>query len=380
MDLMMMETAHAAEFYARLASIQILHRTSLNELDDLLTALRTLIPAGRIQEVAHTAATNEHVWWALASAPDIFAHSVATVAAFVPNFDQFEASWWEAIERLPEVSCDTTGTGELLVSAQEMDQMIQRELLHPQLYDPEVPTDSERRKMTERRRDAWGGDYERVILRFVLGGLHREVRLLIHAIHSDLSAPTSDGLPIPYRESESLVAALQAGASSCHRAPRSIRIPPHLVERPCVFTLNSKGNTVTETVERQFVSPGILEALRQQPFPFGVCLCGTVFVHPPIGKRRRFCSERCKARGIPSAAKRAEYARNLRQRRSNSAVLLQLKRLFPNKSAGEIQRLANEAMKQNRKLRSRETQSARKDVTNAKRKGRTVERREKENG
>jgi len=46
-----------------------------------------------------------------------------------------------------------------------------------------------------------------------------------------------------------------------------------------------------------------------------VCpVCGTVFMRQRLGKPRKFCSVSCRAKGIPSAKKRAEYTRNQRRK------------------------------------------------------------------
>jgi hypothetical protein len=59
----------------------------------------------------------------------------------------------------------------------------------------------------------------------------------------------------------------------------------------------------------------ILPLFRTHPFPFGQCaVCGQVFVQAHRGKPRRYCSSSCRAKGMPSAAKRTGYMRTQRQR------------------------------------------------------------------
>ena len=59
----------------------------------------------------------------------------------------------------------------------------------------------------------------------------------------------------------------------------------------------------------------ILPLFETRPFPFGKCaVCGQVFVQARRGKPRRYCSSSCRAKGMPSAAKRTEYMRTQRQR------------------------------------------------------------------
>jgi hypothetical protein len=51
--------------------------------------------------------------------------------------------------------------------------------------------------------------------------------------------------------------------------------------------------------------------LQESPFPFGLCSrCKKVFVHPPVGRRRRFCSATCQINGAPG--QRAAYMRTYR--------------------------------------------------------------------
>jgi hypothetical protein len=64
-----------------------------------------------------------------------------------------------------------------------------------------------------------------------------------------------------------------------------------------------------------------IASVRKQRCPFGRCpMCEVVFVQPDRGRLRRYCSERCKAKGIPSAAKRTEYVKQRRQRRRKEDI------------------------------------------------------------
>src|SRR5262245_12918280 len=102
------------------------------------------------------------------------------------------------------------------------------------------------------------------------------------------------------------------------------------------------------------------QLLRLQPFPFGLCpVCHKVFVQPGRGKPRRFCSDACKQKGIPSAAKRSGYAlawrHRVRDREVANARLilrawpeerqrwLQLRRAFPRKSRRQLLYLIKQA-------------------------------------
>jgi hypothetical protein len=60
----------------------------------------------------------------------------------------------------------------------------------------------------------------------------------------------------------------------------------------------------------------LIPLLRQWPFPFGMCpVCDHVFAQAGRGKPRQYCSDRCKAKGIPSYARRSAYQSERRQRR-----------------------------------------------------------------
>jgi hypothetical protein len=58
-------------------------------------------------------------------------------------------------------------------------------------------------------------------------------------------------------------------------------------------------------------------------FPFATCCerkCHRVFVAAKRGRPQKYCSATCKARGIPSSAKRAEYVKNYRDRERDKLV------------------------------------------------------------
>jgi hypothetical protein len=104
----------------------------------------------------------------------------------------------------------------------------------------------------------------------------------------------------------------------------------------------------------------LLPLLRHRPFPFARCpVCKQVFTHAGRGKPRKYCSESCKAKGIPSAAKRTEYQsmrrqrrrdeqlklarRALRQARSQQEQIESLSKTFPQKSRRALVQLLNKA-------------------------------------
>jgi hypothetical protein len=102
------------------------------------------------------------------------------------------------------------------------------------------------------------------------------------------------------------------------------------------------------------------QLLRLRPFPFGLCpVCHRVFVQPDRGKPRRFCSDVCKQKGIPSAVKRSGYALAWRHRVRDREVAnarrilgtwpeerlrwLRLRRAFPRKSRRQLLYLIKQA-------------------------------------
>lgn len=100
-------------------------------------------------------------------------------------------------------------------------------------------------------------------------------------------------------------------------------------------------------------------AVRRQRCPFGRCpVCGVVFVQPQRGKPRRYCSQRCKAKGVPSASKRTQYVREYRRQKREQEIqtarrvlrawpkheqFAQLEKQFPTKPRRELLYLIKKA-------------------------------------
>ena len=100
-------------------------------------------------------------------------------------------------------------------------------------------------------------------------------------------------------------------------------------------------------------------------FPFGVCRrkrCGKIFHVARKGRPRRFCSEYCKGRAIPSAANTSEYQRKSRRKRRAAEIerawkaieadpmnqLEALRREFPQGSLPRLRSLQRAVWKRNR--------------------------------
>ena len=129
--------------------------------------------------------------------------------------------------------------------------------------------------------------------------------------------------------------------------------PQHYL--PCgVLQLPEYNVTVTlgEPKLHAHLGQAFLSLIQQRPFPFVLCrVCGNVFVQTGRGKRPRYCSSRCRARGIPSAAHRAAYLRSYRRKKRGGEARIarrimrawpkadhyaQLEKQFPRKSRREL--------------------------------------------
>ncbi|MBI3245886.1 MAG: hypothetical protein HYZ50_05205 [Deltaproteobacteria bacterium] len=127
--------------------------------------------------------------------------------------------------------------------------------------------------------------------------------------------------------------------------------PVHLPD-PGEWTGQIQGRKMREHYEPheldQRLYPALLEVLRHTPFPLSRCAfsqCGKVFVQPGRGKPRRYCSESCKAKGIPSAAKRTEYKRKQRQQARERELRLARSVMQQTDSEQERLRLLSEAFR-----------------------------------
>lgn len=103
----------------------------------------------------------------------------------------------------------------------------------------------------------------------------------------------------------------------------------------------------------------LIPTLQRKPFPFRRCrMCPKVMVQAERGKPRFYCSEACRSKGIPFAAKRTEYSRERRhQKRREDIATVQrilqawpegdywnaLHKMFPGKSRMALVRLVNKA-------------------------------------
>jgi hypothetical protein len=188
--------------------------------------------------------------------------------------------------------------------------------------DLETLPDTERARVSQEAR-RFENDLERRLLWFLFKGLHRDARRIVfHALA---------GLYVIFPTAFALVYHLENGS---------------LVGR-------LEGPVFASGVL------GLLDIRDRHTFPFGRCArCGNVFVQPRRGRARRYCSERCKATGIPSAAKRTEYARTYRRRKRTKEIdvtkrilrqwprdqqYAQLQKQFPTKSRREVVYLIRQA-------------------------------------
>lgn len=135
---------------------------------------------------------------------------------------------------------------------------------------------------------------------------------------------------------------------------QKVELPDHLRERR-VYQLDGRALANVDRPEAPLFRPTLLELLKERPFPFRRCpVCESVFVLERRGKPRRFCSTRCKAKGIPSAANRAQYAKGYRKQkraeeievtkrtmagRTRTERYAELRKRFPGKSRRQLRYL-----------------------------------------
>jgi len=153
---------------------------------------------------------------------------------------------------------------------------------------------------------------------------------------------------------------------------------PHLLEgkgvtldRPhssVVYRL--KGSRMVEELQPprskdEEISKKLFDLLKEKRFPFGLCIvCHKVFVQSNKGKSRRYCSEPCKAKGVPSAAKRTEYVREQRQKQRRQELRMvkdilrkwtegerwqKLQKAFPKKTRRQLLYLMKKAQQKQKK-------------------------------
>jgi hypothetical protein len=119
---------------------------------------------------------------------------------------------------------------------------------------------------------------------------------------------------------------------------------------------------IPEDKPDQWVRREFWGLLNEVPFPFSRCaVCARVSVPPRKGKPRRYCSESCKGKGVPSAAKRPAYIRAQRRKRKKAELLdaerivrawppeeqrRMLERAFPKKSRRQLHYLLKEVQPQ----------------------------------
>jgi len=106
----------------------------------------------------------------------------------------------------------------------------------------------------------------------------------------------------------------------------------------------------------------LLRFLRRKPFPFRRCrICKKVMVQAVRGKPKLYCSEVCRSKGIPFAAKRTEHVRERRREKRQEEIenvrrILQawpedeqwkmIHKVFPDKSRRALVQLVNKAKQQ----------------------------------
>jgi hypothetical protein len=106
----------------------------------------------------------------------------------------------------------------------------------------------------------------------------------------------------------------------------------------------------------------LLRFLHRKPFPLRRCrICKKVMVQAVRGKPKQYCSEVCRSKGIPFAAKRTEHVRERRREKRQEEIenvrrILQawpegeqwkmIHKVFPDKSRRALVQLVNKAKHQ----------------------------------
>ena len=152
---------------------------------------------------------------------------------------------------------------------------------HPTRRNPWIAL---RRDLVQRLRE-WG--LERSLTAFCYGAFHQESRELVYWLQKGGRNGCRGEIPKYYGDGTGVV-----------------------VLKNRVAKMEPSGNGF------ELTKPTLLSVVLQPPYPFGLCAqCDRPYVQKALGKLRRYCSTRCKAAGIPSAAKARLYAREYRQRR-----------------------------------------------------------------
>jgi hypothetical protein len=149
-------------------------------------------------------------------------------------------------------------------------------------------------------------DFDSLSLRARLE-LHREADQVLEAARSHpLTSAGDEVLRLAHREARRRILPLLAGQTT--RFPAEARAT--VEDRKIVVSYGSPSG------ERRPAFPELYSLLEPaRPFPFVLCAtCPIVFAQlVGRGKPRKYCSERCRARG-PWASKRAEWARKRRRK------------------------------------------------------------------
>ena len=139
------------------------------------------------------------------------------------------------------------------------------------------------------------------------------------------------------------------------------------------LTFRLHGRSVEEVSEVSTTEDGLyallLRIIRQDPFPFGQCpICRTVFVQLGKGKPRRYCTESCRTKGVPSAVKKTEYMRGYRQKHREREIekVKRTIRAFPNGIEEQLAQLEKTFPRKSRRQRLyllKQAQRKRKEAT-----------------
>ena len=67
------------------------------------------------------------------------------------------------------------------------------------------------------------------------------------------------------------------------------------IEKNAIISMNEKGMSVTEISEILKISKNTIKSFLQRKKTADICLnCGTVLIHIPHHKKKKFCSDKCR--------------------------------------------------------------------------------------
>lgn len=205
---------------------------------------------------------------------------------------------------------------------------------------------------------AWNKDMMTTVLLFALGALHEDAQLVNGFLDGETVPLRPTGGQRHFRVRDGVLQELVDHYSLIHGRPQTPLVEPtlwdFLFERQLhekhwqrfpagVASVSLAGREHEVRIAERRLTVG------EWTFPFGRCpICNQVFFRPRRGKPRRFCSEKCKIRGIPFAARRGEYVRGRRQRIREGEIAIALEVVNTSSKTERFRRLQKRLKRKSR--------------------------------